>query len=91
MPAGPAALALRTGATLLPVTLSFLPDGWRIVFHPEVRHTDVATMTQTSPTPSQAGIAGAPADWHMLQRLWLDDLAPDDPRRATPAPAGPDR
>ena len=28
------------------------------------------------------GIAEAPQDWHMLQRLWLDDLAPDDPRRA---------
>jgi KDO2-lipid IV(A) lauroyltransferase len=91
MPAGPAALALRTGATLLPVTLSFLPDGWRIVFHPEVRHTDVATMTQDLADAFAAGIAGAPADWHMLQRLWLDDLAPDDPRRATPAPAGPDR
>ena len=91
MPAGPAALALRTGATLLPVTLSFLPDGWRIVFHPEVRHTDVATMTQDLADAFAVGIAGAPADWHMLQRLWLDDLAPDDPRRATPAPAGPDR
>ena len=28
------------------------------------------------------GIAEHPADWHMLQRLWLDDLAADDPRRA---------
>ena len=27
------------------------------------------------------GIAEHPADWHMLQRLWLDDLAVDDPRR----------
>jgi len=28
-----------------------------------------------------AGIAESPADWHMLQRFWLDDLDPADPRR----------
>jgi lauroyl/myristoyl acyltransferase len=81
MPAGPASLALHTGAALLPVTLSFLPDGWRVVFHPEVPHTDVATMTQALADAFAVGIAEHPADWHMLQRLWLDDLAADDPRR----------
>jgi phosphatidylinositol dimannoside acyltransferase len=82
MPAGPAALALRTGAVLLPVTLSFRPDGWRVTVHPEVPPTDVATMTQAVADAFAAGIAAHPADWHMLQRLWLDDLAPDDPRRS---------
>ena len=82
MPAGPAALALQTGATLLPVTLSFTDDGWQVVFHPEVPHTDVATMTQAMADAFAAGIAAHPADWHMLQRLWLDDLAATDPRRA---------
>jgi KDO2-lipid IV(A) lauroyltransferase len=81
MPAGPASLALRTGAVLLPVTLSFRPDGWDCAFHPPVPHTDVATMTQQVADAFASGIAAAPADWHMLQRLWLDDLAPDDPRR----------
>jgi KDO2-lipid IV(A) lauroyltransferase len=81
MPAGPASLALRTGAVLMPVTLSFRPEGWHIVFHPEVAHSDVETMTQTMADAFAAGIAGHPADWHMLQRLWLDDLAADDPRR----------
>jgi lauroyl/myristoyl acyltransferase len=81
MPAGPASLALRTGAVLMPVTLSFLPDGWHCVFHPEVSHTDVATMTQTVADAFAEGIAAHPEDWHMLQRLWLDDLAVDDPRR----------
>ena len=88
MPAGPATLALRTGATLVPVTLSFLPDGWRTVFHPEVAHTDVPTMTQELARAFETGIADAPADWHMLQRLWLDDLAPDDPRRSAPLADG---
>jgi KDO2-lipid IV(A) lauroyltransferase len=81
MPAGPAALALRTGAVLLPVTLSFRPDGWRATIQPEVPHTDVATMTQQVARAFERGIAEHPADWHMLQRLWLDDLAADDPRR----------
>jgi KDO2-lipid IV(A) lauroyltransferase len=53
MPAGPAALALRTGATLLPVTLSFTPAAGTACFHPEVPHTDVRTMTQRSRTPSR--------------------------------------
>ena len=99
MPAGPASLALRTGATLVPVTLSFRPDGWQVVFHPEVAHTDVATMTQQLADAFAGGIAAHPADWHMLQRLWLDDLPADDPRRASrsadalhrAAPGGPDR
>jgi phosphatidylinositol dimannoside acyltransferase len=82
MPAGPASLALRTGAALVPVTLSFRPDGWEAAVHPEVPASDVATMTQVMADAFARGIAAAPQDWHMLQRLWLEDLAPDDPRRA---------
>jgi lauroyl/myristoyl acyltransferase len=87
MPAGPASLALRTGAVLVPVTLSFHDGGWGVVFHPEVEHSDVATMTQQVADAFAAGIAAHPADWHMLQRLWLEDLAADDPRRR-PAAGG---
>jgi KDO2-lipid IV(A) lauroyltransferase len=82
MPAGPATLALRTGAALVPVHLAFLPDGWQVTFYDEVPHTDVATMTQVLAARFEEGIAQHPADWHMLQRLWLDDLDPGDPRRA---------
>ena len=74
VPAGPASLALSTGSTLIPVTLSFTPGGWRIVFHPPVAHTDVATMAQDVATAFERGIARYPADWHMLQKLWLEDL-----------------
>ena len=83
MPAGPAKLALEHGARLLPTTLSFTDDGWLITFHPYVEPSDVATMTQQLADAFAAGIAAHPADWHMLQRLWIDDLAPDDPRRAS--------
>jgi phosphatidylinositol dimannoside acyltransferase len=80
MPAGPATLALRTGAALVPVHLSFRPDGWTARLFPVVPPTDVAAMTQQLADRFAEGIAGAPADWHMLQRLWLDDLAAGDPR-----------
>ena len=85
LPAGPAALALATGSVLLPVSLSFTDDGWRCVFHPEVPHSDVPTMTQALADAFATGIAEHPQDWHMLQRLWLDDLDADDPRRRQPA------
>lgn len=81
MPAGPASLALRTGATLIPTTLSFRQDGWQVVFHPEVVHSDVTTMTQTVADAFAGAIAEHPADWHMFQRLWLEDL---EPRTAGP-------
>jgi KDO2-lipid IV(A) lauroyltransferase len=82
MPAGPARLALDTGSTLIPATLGFTRDGWEITFHDPVPHTDVATMTQALATAFEKGIADYPQDWHMLQRVWLEDLEPDDPRRA---------
>jgi KDO2-lipid IV(A) lauroyltransferase len=41
-------------------------------------------MTQRLADVFAAAIAAAPHDWHMLQRVWVDDL---DPRRL-PAAAG---
>ncbi len=82
MPAGPARLALATGAVLLPVSLSFTPTGWHVHWHEAVPHSDVTTMTQAVADAFEAGIRAHPADWHMLQRLWLADLPADDPRRA---------
>jgi len=82
MPAGPASLALRTGAALVPVTLAFGAEGeWLCTFHDAVPHTDVGAMTQQLADAFAGGIAAHPADWHMLQRFWLDDLAAGDPRR----------
>lgn len=74
MPAGPAKLALDTGANLLPTTLSFTDDGWHIVFQDYVPHTDLPTMTQGVADAFASEIAQHPADWHMLQKLWLEDL-----------------
>ncbi|MFI0896432.1 phosphatidylinositol mannoside acyltransferase [Streptomyces sp. NPDC020983] len=92
MPAGPALLAQHTGALLLPVTLWY--DRSPVLqgtVHPPVtvpedgtRAQRTAVMTQSLADTFAAGIAAHPQDWHMLQRLWLDDLEP------RPAAAGAD-
>jgi phosphatidylinositol dimannoside acyltransferase len=86
MPAGPARLALETGATLLPAVLWFEDDGWGCQVYPPVEHTDVATMTQALADTYAEAIAQHPQDWHMLQRLWSDDL---DPTRRPGGPGDP--
>ncbi|AYY13326.1 phosphatidylinositol mannoside acyltransferase [Actinobacteria bacterium YIM 96077] len=86
MPAGPAMLALRTGATLVPMTLSYEgrePDhGIVLTFHdpieiPAERTSSpgrIATMTQQVASAFEVGISQHPEDWHMTQRLFLSDL-----------------
>ena len=96
MPAGPAALALETGAALLPVTLAYDPDVWYVQIHPEVarpatgsRSEQIAAMTQAVADVFAAGIAAAPQDWHMLARLWLSDLDPARAQQPTGGSTGP--
>ena len=75
MPAGPARLALETGAVLLPITLWYDED-WNVRAHVDepVPHTDVARMTQHVADCFASTIGEHPQDWHMLQRLWQADL-----------------
>ncbi|MFE5863764.1 phosphatidylinositol mannoside acyltransferase [Streptomyces virginiae] len=82
MPAGPALLAQQTGAVLLPATLHYgdTPKMYGRI-HPEVEVPKTGTRTEKTTVMTQAvadafasGIAEHPEDWHMLQRLWLDDL-----------------
>jgi KDO2-lipid IV(A) lauroyltransferase len=93
MPPGPAMLALRTGAALHPVSIWHEVDGGpvpRLVirFHDEVpapgpgRTRDrVETMTQQVADVFADAIREHPQDWHMLQPLWLRDLAPGPGRQ----------
>jgi lauroyl/myristoyl acyltransferase len=81
LPAGPAALAERTGAALLPVTLWYEGDGWGARVHDEIpvpaegdRDEKIRTMTQSLAHAFQQSVAAHPEDWHMLQRVWVDDL-----------------
>lgn len=76
MPAGPARLAIDTGAPLLPVHCWFTPDGWG--FHvdaPVDALHGVQRTTQALADRFAVGLAAHPADWHMLQPLWTADIA----------------
>jgi lauroyl/myristoyl acyltransferase len=82
-PAGPAALAVDTGAVLLTAQL-YLEDGRNVVrFHPPVevpadgeRSRRIFRATQLVADQIEVSIRERPTDWHMLQRLWVDDLDP---------------
>ena len=90
MAAGPAALALATGAALHPVSIHYERlerPSWKhrivITFHDRVTVPDSGTtrakavaMTQQCADALGAAIVEHTADWHMLQRVFLDDLAP---------------
>ncbi|MDU0301360.1 phosphatidylinositol mannoside acyltransferase [Streptomyces sp. PAL114] len=84
MPAGPALLAQQTGARLLPVTLWYDDSPvMRGRVHAPVavpasgtRAEKTSVMTQALADAFATGIADHPEDWHMLQRLWTEDLDP---------------
>jgi KDO2-lipid IV(A) lauroyltransferase len=92
MPAGPALLAATTGAVLLPVHTFYLPDGWGQWIGPPIElgagrlRDRVQRATQRLADVFAERIAAHPADWHMLQKLWLADL--DPARLPDPAPVG---
>ncbi|GAA2381614.1 MULTISPECIES: phosphatidylinositol mannoside acyltransferase [Gordonia] len=75
MPAGPAKLAIETGATLLAVHHSYPDADTSLIRCGTVIDTSggVAAATQALADAFAEGIASAPADWHMLQPLWESD------------------
>lgn len=81
VPAGPPLLAVQTGAALLPAIVYFEGGDWGIKIHEELpvpaegtRQEKVAAVAQSLSHVFEKGIAEHPEDWHMLQRLWLEDL-----------------
>ena len=91
MMGGPAALALQTGAALMPVTLWYEGPYWGAYIHQEIpvpdvgdRRQKVAAMTQEFARVLEEAIRAHPADWHMLQRVFTADL---DPARLAAADA----
>jgi phosphatidylinositol dimannoside acyltransferase len=84
MMGGPAALAVQTGAALMPVTLWFKPEGWGAHIHDEIpvpaegsRREKVLAMMQEVARVFEEGIRAHPEDWHMLQRVFVADLDPE--------------
>lgn len=84
LPAGPAALAIRSGAPLLPCAVYFdeKTDGHLGMVLPAVdasRHgprlrDDVQRMTQDMATAFEGLIRRAPLQWHLLQPNWPSDF-----------------
>jgi lauroyl/myristoyl acyltransferase len=78
MPAGPALLAIRTGAPLISAYVSYTPTGihidfTRIELPTQGTETEkVAALVQRSADLFAEGIAKYPHDWHMMQRIWID-------------------
>ncbi|WP_405111010.1 phosphatidylinositol mannoside acyltransferase [Micromonospora sp. NBC_01405] len=98
LPAGPALLALRTGAPLYVASLWYEPDaacasieGPLPVPGEDSGPLDqrVRALTQRIADGLAAGIARHPEDWHMLQRMWLDQRGTGDggPRPVSTPPA----
>jgi lauroyl/myristoyl acyltransferase len=81
---GSAALAERTGAALFPAILWYEGECWGIYVDKEIqvpaegdRKQKVAAMTQEVAHAFETGIRAHPADWHMLQRVFVADLDPE--------------
>ena len=79
MPAGPAVLALKTEAILLTAFVNYTSKGIHITFD-EIAIPDsgsqeekVSTLVQKSAKNFEDGIRKYPQDWHMLQRIWIDE------------------
>ncbi|MGZ4119501.1 MAG: phosphatidylinositol mannoside acyltransferase [Actinomycetota bacterium] len=93
MPPGPAVLALRTGADLIPACVYQRRDGtWRARVMPPIPKPDesdsdaVRVMTQRLADRFEELIAAAPAQWHVFNRYWID-ASPDQGIADTPADA----
>jgi KDO2-lipid IV(A) lauroyltransferase len=82
MPAGPAKLAISTGAPLHPAHVYYRGNDCVVqIFEPlDTSSGDVQGITQALADVFAQRIAVHPADWHMLQPQWLADLS--DERRA---------
>ncbi len=106
--AGPAALAVTTGAPLVPTAITYerlrgtrrraagTPWGIVVTFLPRVevptalpRAEQLQVVTQGWVDALAEAIHARPQDWHMLQRVFVEDLDParDAARRAASPPA----
>ena len=91
--AATAALALHTGAALLPVATWFEGEDWGAHIYEEIpapeagtRTEKIAAMSQQLARVFETAIAEHPQDWHMLQRVFTADL---DPARMLPGKGDP--
>ena len=80
MPQGPAILSLKTGAPLITAYIDYLPSGIEIFFDETIaiptsgsETEKIKMMTQSIADNFARRIKENPVDWHMLQRIWIDE------------------
>jgi len=79
MPAGPAVLAIKEGIPLVAAHVSYTIAGIHIDFHEieisssEIESERVNQTVQHLARAFEIGIAQSPQDWHMLQRIWIEE------------------
>jgi phosphatidylinositol dimannoside acyltransferase len=86
MPAGPAKLAIETGAPLHPAHVYYDGDDCVVEVQDalDTSSGDVTAITQALADRFAKGIAAHPADWHMMQPQWLADLSEERRARLEP-------
>jgi KDO2-lipid IV(A) lauroyltransferase len=79
MPAGPAVLAIKEGLPLVAAHVSYTEKGIHIDFTEvpisvgATEEETVARTVQEIASIFEVGISAHPQDWHMLQRIWIEE------------------
>ncbi len=86
VPAGPAVLALATGAPLIVGRVYTTPSGWQVhvgaplaVARSGDMRADVRALSRLMAAELERAIAARPSDWHLFQPGWSDAHAPAAP------------
>ena len=80
MPAGPAILAIKSGSPLVTAYIRYLDEGIEITFDETIQlpisgseDEQVRIVTQSMADNFAKRIKDSLVDWHMLQRIWVDE------------------
>ena len=80
MPSGPARLILNSGAAFISAYITYTKKGIHIVFkeigpkpNSGTEDEKIIALTQLMADNFAQGIKATPVDWHMLQRIWIDE------------------
>jgi KDO2-lipid IV(A) lauroyltransferase len=80
MPAGPAILAIKTGSPLVTAYIRYLDSGIELTFDETIKlplagteEEQITKVTQSMADNFAKRIKDSPVDWHMLQRIWVDE------------------
>lgn len=80
MPAGPAILAIKTGSPLVTAYIRYLDNGIEITFDETIKlpvtgseEEQIKIVTQSMADNFAKRIKDSPVDWHMMQRIWVDE------------------